>query len=143
MRLFLVLFLFVAETYAIWGIQETFGYCTFSRQDAVKCLSDYVDTNHDGAISIAELRIAKKRFTPYSLQAMGWLAKKLHYDISIRKVVKDCRVAPFPKDGKLDSSIYFTPDDFLKTAKTCLPTQLALCQLKKVCDNAAEDSPRV
>lgn len=142
MILLLLVVLFSPNAFAMWGIRETFGYCTFSREDAVQCLSNYVDTDHNGQISIAELRVAKKRFTPYSMQAVGWLVKKLHYDISIRKVVHDCRVAPFPEDGKLDPSIYFTSKDFMMTAKSCLPTQFALCQLKKVCDNAAAESPR-
>jgi hypothetical protein len=122
---------------ATLGIAETFGYCTFTRQDAIECFRKYVDTNHDEAISISELRVAKKKFTPYSLQAAGWIASKFHMDTSIRTTVKNCRAKPFPANGVLAKEITFTPDDFMKTKKSCLPTQWAMCQLKKVCDNAA------
>lgn len=133
---FVLVFCFLYKAYAIWGIGETFGYCTFTRQDAIECMRKYVDTNKDGAISIPELRVAKRKYTPYSMQAAGWLAKKFHIDTSIRKVVENCRVDPIKKGTKA-KDIMFTPKDFLETSKTCLPSQWALCQLKKVCDNAA------
>lgn len=97
----------------------------------------YVDTNHDEAISVKELRAAKKKYLPYSLQAAGWIANKLHIDTSIRSTVKNCRVQSLPANGVLSDDISFTPHDFYATTKTCLPTQWAMCQLKKVCDNAA------
>lgn len=131
----------IQPIHGFWGIRETFGMCTFTRQDAVDCMRKYVDTNHDDKLSLIEMRIAKKRFLPYSLQAAGWLAKKFHIDTSIRSAMRDCRVHPVvPRKGKtlMDKDLTFGPDDFLKTGKTCLPSQWALCQLKKVCDNAEQ-----
>lgn len=136
--LLLIAAMFMHETLGFWGIRETFGVCTFTRKDAVDCMRKYVDTNHNNKISISELRVAKKKFLPYSLRAAGWLAKRFHIDTSIRKAVKHCRVKPYPKGGLLSNDIEFTPHDFMATGKTCLPSQWALCQLKKVCDNAAK-----
>lgn len=137
-----MLALFLSESYAFWGIRETLGYCTFTRKDAVECMRKYVDTNKDEKISLSELRVAKTRFMPYSLKAAGWLAKKFHLDTSIRTAVKHCRVKSFPKDGRLSKDITFTARDFMATQKRCLPSQWALCQLKKVCDNAAAQAQK-
>jgi len=108
---------------------ESFVYdpdCTFSREDAITCIGKYVDTNHDGVISIKELSRVRRKFLGPFLRVMSYFIS-WKVDISSKKVLHDC---DFNKDGK------FTADDFRNATKTCLPTQQALCLLKVSCDRA-------
>lgn len=107
--------------------------CVWSREDAIRCIEKHVDTDHNGWVSQAELSEARKRFAGTGAQmlvsGLGWLQRHLSIgvDVSDAKTFKDC---DYNHDHRL------TADDFRKASATCLPSQAALCMLKRVCDKA-------
>jgi EF hand len=132
MRLLVALLIMLAVgARANWFLPD--DTCKWTREDAITCIGRHVDTNHDGWVSRAELASARTRYTGsaahWLMSGLGWLQRNLSVgiDVSAKKVFADC---DYDHDGKL------TPDDFRKSDKTCLPSQTALCMLKKVCDKA-------
>lgn len=111
------------NSWSFWGYSSS---CTYTRQDAVKCFERHVDTNKDGIISMVEVDAARTKYTGRLFKAIEWFAS-WGIDISSAKILSDC---DFNHDGK------FTPDDFIRSYKTCVPTQAGLCIIKKVCDAA-------
>lgn len=102
--------------------------CGFTRQDALICIQKYVDVNHDGEVSPSEFERAKKLYTPAPFRVAEWLLQKAGYYISLKDAMVGCDVN---HDGK------FTADDWLHSAKSCLPRPRDLCDLKTGCDIAA------
>lgn len=116
---------------ANWFLPE--DTCKWTREDAIACIGQHVDTNHDGWVSREELKEARTRYAGsagrWLMSGLGWIQRRFSVgiDTSAKKVFEDC---DYDHDGKL------TSDDFRKADKTCLPSQMALCMLKKVCDKA-------
>jgi hypothetical protein len=101
--------------------------CGFTRDDALRCLTKHVDVNHDGVIDAAEFERAKQRYMPQRAKAVMWAARKLGYDVTLKQVLEGCDAN---KDGR------FTREDWMASAKTCLPFPADLCKLKTACDIA-------
>ena len=123
MLLLLLPFVGLAQAWSFWGYDSS---CTYSRADAVACFARHVDTNKDGVISVTEVEAAKDRYTGRLMKAIEWLVS-WKIDILTEKILSDC---DYNHDGK------FVADDFLRSYKTCVPTQAGLCMIKKVCDGA-------
>lgn len=101
-------------------------HCTYTREDAIKCFTKYIDTNHDQKIDLDELRYAKKEYLGWALKLIQWVAS-WDIDTSTAKILKDCGAG---EKG------YFTADDFRRTSKSCMPSHEAMCMVKMVCDTA-------
>lgn len=106
---------------------DTSDTCGFTREDALACFMKYVDTNHDGEISAKEFEHAKDAYMPERMREMLSLAKKFHFDFTIKDVLAGCDAN---KDGKL------TIKDFVESEQSCLPGLQDLCEVKTVCDIA-------
>lgn len=102
--------------------------CGFTRMDALKCIHDYVDENHDGEVSPTEFDRAKRLYTPSPFRAAEWILQKAGYYITLKDALVGCDVN---HDGR------FTDYDWLHSAKSCLPSKRNLCDLKTGCDIAA------
>lgn len=92
----------------------------------------YVDTNHDGVISLDELEVAQTKYVGLVLRMMKWVVSWIA-DTSTPTILRDC---DYNHDGK------FTADDFLKSYKTCMPSQAALCIVKMSCDKADAEAAK-
>lgn len=101
--------------------------CHYTRNDALACIVDFVDANHDGEISAAEFDRAMTLYLPTQLKVAEWVLNRMGYYITLKDTMAGCDVN---KDGKL------TLWDWEHSAKTCLPNQADLCKLKSVCDRA-------
>lgn len=66
---------------------DTTDTCGFTRADALQCIKQYVDENHDGKISCEEFERAKDLFMPPRLKAAMWVAKKFGYDVHFDQVL--------------------------------------------------------
>jgi len=103
-------------------------HCGWTRRQALSCIAQYIDTDHDKTISPEEFEYAKSTYLPPVAQTVRWAAKKLGFDITYADVLAGCDVAP--RDGKL------TLSDWIGGAKQCLPGEADLCKFKTVCDIA-------
>lgn len=103
--------------------------CGYTRDDALKCIAVYVDTNGDKEISAAEFDHAKEAYLPKQARAAQWIAHKMGFDVTIHDVMRGCDMNG---DGHL------TLDDWVEGADSCLPGKADLCKLKTVCDIAAK-----
>lgn len=103
--------------------------CGFTRADALDCFAKYVDTNKDGEISADEFEHAKQAYMPSRMRDLMWVAKKFHFDFTIKDVLNGCDAN---KDGRL------TIQDFKDSEKDCLPGKSDMCELSTVCKIAAE-----
>jgi hypothetical protein len=103
--------------------------CGYTRDDALRCIATYVDTNKDKEISAEEFEHAKASYLPRQARVATWIARRMGYDITIKDVMWGCDVN---KDGHL------TLSDWEQGAKVCLPGKADLCKLKTVCDIAAK-----
>lgn len=124
-KMMLLLFLATsAHALSWWGWTNYDPHCKYSRMDAVQCFEKYVDLNHDGVITANEVEAAKTR---YITGAFKWFLRIISWEVdtSTAKIFHDC---DYNHDGK------FTQDDFIKSKKTCIPTQAGLCMIKYVCD---------
>lgn len=123
-----VLFLFFALAYGWFN-----PFCSFSREDAIKCFAEYIDTNKDGVISIEELDHLRSKYDAKGsmMSWFEWAAGKGGIDTSTATLIRDCDEN---KDGR------FTPDDFRKSTKTCLPSRWSLCLVKVMCDAEEKDA---
>ena len=105
--------------------------CGFTRKDAVKCIKKYVDTNHDGEISEAEFNYVKEHYMPDPVHRLQHYLEKLpkswHVDVTLDMIKEKCDAN---KDG------HFTAQDWMDSAKTCLPHKADLCKLQRVCEIA-------
>lgn len=108
-------------------------HCTYTREDAIKCFAKYIDINKDHRIDIAELEYAKEKYLGWALKMLQWVIS-WKVDTRTSKIVHDC--------GAGDKG-YFTADDFRRTAKSCMPSQEAMCMVKSVCDKADQQSDQV
>ena len=103
--------------------------CGYTRDDALRCIATYVDTNKDKEISAEEFEHAKASYLPRQARVATWIARRMGYDITIKDVMWGCDVN---KDNHL------TLSDWEQGAKVCLPGKADLCKLKTVCDIAAK-----
>lgn len=104
--------------------------CGFDREDALECIKHFVDVNpKDDIITVEELEAAKTKYMTKAQKAGAWVASWFTDAYSVERIQKDC---DFDKDG------IFTPEDFRKATKHCLPDKAALCTLKGACDRAKE-----
>lgn len=104
--------------------------CTFTRQDAAKCLSKYVDVApRDGAISPKEVRLAIKSYSTAPIRALFW-------GLGTHQIYKAC---------DKDKNGVITMKDWFATAKTCMPYKKNMCSLEWFCKRAAKlyKNPRV
>ena len=90
--------------------------CGFTRKDALQCVLDHGDINHDGKLTKAELE-----------HILDVLAPKAKWLVNIKRTMKDC---DYNKDGVL------SPRDWKLSNKTCMPKQRHLCTFKWFCDRA-------
>jgi hypothetical protein len=114
----------------VLGYEE---HCTYTREDAIKCFSKYIDTNNDQKIDLKELEVAKTKYLGWALKMLQWVASWA-IDTSTPKIMHDCGAG---------TKGYFTADDFRRTAKSCMPSQEALCMVKMVCSTADKDMHEV
>jgi len=103
--------------------------CGYTRDDALQCLKDHVDANHDQIIEESEFERAKRKYLPAQAKAAVWVATRIGLMVKFKQIVHDCDA---DKDGVL------TMSDWKHSEKTCLATKYALCMLKTVCDLAKE-----
>lgn len=102
--------------------------CGFTRQDALVCIKKYVDTNHDGEISNEEFEYAKEHYMPDPVHRLTKLLNVFHINYTLDNIKPKCDAN---KDG------HFTPQDWIDSAKTCLPHKADLCKFQRVCEIAA------
>lgn len=109
-----------------WYVLGYDEHCAYTREDAIQCFAKYLDTNHDHVIDLAELEAAKEKYVSWALKL---IQKVVSWDIdtSTETIMKNCGAG---------SKGYFTPDDFRRTHKSCMPSQQAMCMVKAVCDKA-------
>jgi hypothetical protein len=101
--------------------------CAFTRPEALACIVNYIDVNHDGQIDKQEFDRAKRLFLPAQARALSWFMKKTHiFDINFEFAKKQC-------DADCDGVL--SPWDFLN-AKTCLINQGELCVFESLCKRA-------
>jgi hypothetical protein len=67
--------------------------CGFTRTQALACLQEHVDFNHDGIITPNEFYRARDLYLPPQAKAAAWLARKFGYHFPLRHVVTDCNAA--------------------------------------------------
>lgn len=108
-------------------------HCTFTREDAIRCFAKYIDTNHDQKIDLKELEVAKSKYLGWALKMLQWVASWA-IDTSTPKIMHDCGAG---------TKGYFTADDFRRTAKSCMPSQEAMCMVKMVCDKADKNEEEI
>jgi len=101
-------------------------HCTYTREDAIKCFAKYIDLNKDQRIDVTELEYAKQKYLGWALKMLQWVVSWA-IDTRTSKILHDCGAG---EKG------YFTADDFRRTAKSCMPSQVAMCMVKTVCDKA-------
>lgn len=125
MWIFLLSLVVVAtDGWGLWGYNSN---CVYTRADAVGCFARHIDTNHDGVISKEEVDAAREKY------AGGFLFRTIQrlsswvIDIRTEKILADC---DYDHDGR------FTPDDWMRSYKTCVASQWGLCVIKKFCDAA-------
>lgn len=142
MRLLLSLFILCANA-SWWDSLKTAGInagvralgfpttddCKFSRLDALQCIKDYVDRNHDGEITEDEFTYAKQHYLPNRALNAASLLEKVGFDYTLEKIKPAC-------DANHDG--HFTTVDWMASKDTCLPFQADLCKFKTVCDIAKE-----
>lgn len=125
-----LLLLFIAACHAWYN-----PWCSFKRTDALACFKQYVDLNHDGAITEDELdKLRAKYETKGSF--MSWidmLISRWNIDTSNHVIMRDC---DYDHDGRL------TPKDFMDSAKTCMPSHWAMCLVKVLCDEEEKDAKK-
>lgn len=102
--------------------------CEFSCEQVVECVSEYVDTNSDGIITIAELDAARSRYSSSAQQVASWFASWFTDAVKSETIASNCDTNG---DGRL------TPSDFSQPTEKCLPNQHDRCMVKEVCDKAA------
>ncbi len=109
-----------------WGLWGYGNNCGVKRSDVIPCFATHIDSNRDGILSLEEIETAKDK---YSTGIMSIVERVLQYkvDASAKKLLEDC-------DANHDG--VFTTEDWMASVKHCIPTQLGMCLLKKVCDNA-------
>ncbi len=94
--------------------------CGYTRSDALACVLEYGDLNHDGKLTVDELDHALDALVPSYLKTLKWVGI-----VSVKKIMKDC---DYDKNGIL------TPRDWQLSNKTCMPKQEDLCKFKWFCD---------
>lgn len=102
--------------------------CGFTRKDALICIEKYVDRNKDGEIDNDEFEYAKKHYMPKRVRTLQWALKKIGWNYTLKDIMPNCDAN---KDGHL------TVDDWMSSAKTCLPGKADLCKFQHVCQIAA------
>jgi len=120
-----------------WNIKQAamrqfLGYeenCAYTREQAIACFSEYVDTNHDGKISLDEIYAAENKYMGWALKMLRWVVSWA-IDIDPKSILRDCG----PNEHN-----EFTADSFRRTAKTCIASQEALCMVKAVCERVKRD----
>lgn len=143
MRLILLLVTFIALAlgggWMDWAKQATYnraismlGFpttskCGFTRLNALECLKKHVDRNGDGEITEDEFNYAKKHFMPKRVETLQSIMKRIGWDYTLDNIKPNCDAN---KDGK------FTVDDWMGSAKTCLPGKQDLCIFQFVCQLA-------
>jgi hypothetical protein len=129
---------FFAFAYASWltdlGARamgfEVSDTCGFTRMDALNCIKQYVDVNHNGIIEYNEFERAKQTYMPMRARMALRVAKEFGYDVTLKQILRDC-------DANHDG--IFTEQDWIDSAKTCLPGKGDLCKLKTACDMAKKN----
>lgn len=105
---------------------------TFSRKNAIDCVFNVVDTDHNERITPKEIDDAKSAYLKWWEKTLSWIIGAAKTD----NVMKKCDAN---KDG------FITHTDFPKTQDTCMPLLNkegkktgALCKFKSFCDRAAD-----
>lgn len=98
--------------------------CGYTRLDALACIKKHIDRNGDGEITSNEFEYAKKHFMPKRVRTLSKIVKKLGWDYTLENIKPNCDAN---KDG------HFTVDDWMGSAKTCLPAKADLCKFQFVC----------
>ena len=94
--------------------------CEFTRLEAKDCLEREMDTNEDGILTRDEIVAGlSKHVIPIFRPVLKWL--------KMSSIMRDC---DYDHDG------IFTPDDFMKSYKTCAAKKSNLCTIKWFCDRA-------
>lgn len=108
----------------------SFATCDHQRSDAVACAMRFADTDHDGAITAAEIDAAKARYLPLAERVGVWLADVVGLETT-QAVMRKC-------DDDGDGRI--TLDDFERSADSCLADCGRVNLLfKLVCAHAYEE----
>lgn len=137
MGVFLTLFILFHGTMA-WSFVELLGLdsCGWDRKnptEAIQCFANHFDTDHNGEISVAEVEAAREKYGGWLLKAISYLVSwKL--DVSTESALRECDP---------DHDGIFTEKDFRESYKTCLPTPIAFCLLKRACDRMDSMEPPV
>lgn len=103
--------------------------CGYTRLDALACIKKHIDRNGDGEITNDEFEYAKAHFMPKQIQTLSKIVKKIGWDYTLDNIKPNCDAN---KDGR------FTVDDWMGSAKTCLPGKADLCKFQFVCKLADE-----
>ncbi len=159
MGLFFHFSFFITASFAAWSWADiaahavgfdTTSNCGFTRQDALECIKQHVDANHDNEISCEEFQRAKTLFLPPRARAALWIAKKLGMDVQFEQVLYGeyvmmlCDLSKPNLLSKIgcdfNKDCRFTEEDWLASQKKCLPGASDLCKLKTACDVAAKST---
>jgi len=122
MRVLLLMLIFLTVgTYGLkWFPPYNDVTCGWTKDTVHLCLTEYVDSNHDDAVSVKEMEDARQKYAPW------YLRTKL---TTVADMFKDC---DYNKDGLI------TARDVQLAVKTCLPEQYQICRVKWFCDRAKE-----
>ena len=90
--------------------------CGFTRDDALKCIMDHVNTDGNDFISYDEVTAAIANYAPWYIRMLSWM-------INTKEVFDDC-------DYNNDSRI--TRRDWIMSKDTCLGDQASLCTFSMV-----------
>jgi hypothetical protein len=106
----------------IGGRKIDFPGCRYQRQDAIDCGRIYVDLNHDGFITIDEIRVART-WLPWYTKPFAWFSE------SPAQSMANCGATP---DGRI------TPEDFMRFRTTCMESCFKVeSAVEYICNNAA------
>jgi hypothetical protein len=117
----LILLVFLTQA-TVWGRKIDFPGCRYQRQDAIDCGERYVDLNHDGDITIDEIRAAHV-WLPWYAKPFAWFAE------SPEQSMANCGAAP---NGRI------TPAHFERYRATCMNSCFKVEKaVEYVCNRAA------
>lgn len=120
MRAFLFLTLFLGP---VLGWRPSFippiwdESCKFDRENLVQCVQKKVDKDHDGYVTLSEVK--------YMISQLPFLIRHaLPAVVSVDQIFQGC---DYNGDG------YITADDFRRSKNTCLPRKRYLCTAEWLC----------
>jgi hypothetical protein len=100
--------------------------CDYTKEDAVKCLEETIDTNKDRAVSRGEFFAAVVENPSMLVRALSWAKTMM-----ANKLFAQC---DYNQDGVI------TARDLKLAEKTCLHSKQELCMMQWICQGLAQDN---